>query len=89
MADDLLGFEVRGRHGVLGVVVAVTQPEPGIGAEMRVRGGKSDALLYVVPVVRVSGVARHRRMVFLDADVGDFVPKLRDGGVVELRLAAG
>jgi hypothetical protein len=88
VGDDLVGFEVRGRHGVLGVVVEVTPPEPGIGAEMKVRGGKSDALLYVVPVVRMSGVARHRRTVFLDADVGDFVPTLRGGGIVELRLAA-
>lgn len=87
MGNDLVGFEVRGRHGVLGVVVAVSAPQPGIGAEMRVQGGKSDALLYVIPVVQVSAVARERRMVVLDVDVGDFVPRLRDDGTVELRLA--
>jgi hypothetical protein len=88
MGSDLVGFEVHGRHGVLGVVVAVTPPEAGIGAQMKVQGGRSDALLYVIPVVRVSAVAHDRRTVLLDADVGDFVPRLQDDGIVELRLTA-
>lgn len=87
MGSELLGFVVRGRHGVLGVVVAVSPPEPGIGSELSVQGGKSDALLYVIPARRVSAVARERRTIILDADVGDFVPRLRGDGTVELRLA--
>lgn len=87
MGGDLLGFEVHGRHGVLGVVVGVSPPEPGVAAEMRVLGGRSDALLYVIPVIQVSAVAPERRTVLLDVDVGDFVPTLRDDGTVELRLA--
>jgi hypothetical protein len=87
MGGDLVGYEVRGRHGVLGVVVGVSPSEPGVGAEMRVLGGKTDLLLYVIPVVQVSAVARERRIVVLDVDVGDFVPTLREDGTVELRLA--
>jgi len=83
---DLVGFEVLGRHGMLGVVIDVTAPGPGREPELRIRGGISDGLLYVVPLPRIRRVAPQRREVDVDVAIDDFSPSLRPDGSIELHL---
>lgn len=88
MQDDLIGFQVFGRHGVLGIVVDVgTAPVVGAAAQLTVRGGVSSGLVYVVPEQRISSVVPEERVLLVDADIADFVPILRPDGTVELRFS--
>lgn len=79
-----------GRYGALGTVVDV-EVAPGTvdGPALVVRGGVSEALVYVVPSGRIVGVSTDSCTVATDADVADFVPRLSDEGAVVLRLAKG
>ena len=81
--EHLNGFRVIGRHGYLGTVVDAN-PE----AEERIvfRGGISDALVFRVPMTRVSSISASNRTVTLDVDIGDFTPRAGDNGTVELHL---
>ncbi len=51
-----------------------------------IRGGAHDALEYRVPVARLEAVDPDTHDVVTDLDVTDFLPRLRDDGVVELVL---
>lgn len=86
MRGDLIGFRVLGRHGVLGHVVGVSAAEPGVEAEVLIRGGVSRGLLYVVPEPRIRSVALRERTLVADVEFGDFVPSLQSDGTVELRV---
>jgi hypothetical protein len=86
--DDLVGFEVLGRHGVLGVVVGICVRGHGLEPEVRVQGGVSRGLVYLVPVPRIHRVVSEERCLVVDADVDDFVPSLKSDGTVELRVSA-
>jgi hypothetical protein len=85
--DELVGFEVLGRHGVLGVVIAVRPREPGLEPSLWIQGGVSRALVYVVPVPRIRRVVPEEHAIVVDVDVGDFVPSLHSDGTVELRVS--
>ena len=87
MPFAVVGFEARGRHGALGVVVAVDEDGDGRATALIVRGGVSEALVYHVPWPRVRTVSEETRTIVIDLDLVDFDPRLREDGTVELRLA--
>jgi len=84
--DDLIGFQVLGRHGVLGRVVGVSESTPGVDSELLIRGGVSRGLLYVVPEPRILSVEPSKSALVVDVDLVDFVPSLQSDGTVELRV---
>ncbi|HSI97513.1 MAG TPA: hypothetical protein VK926_04055 [Gaiellaceae bacterium] len=69
---------------MLGVIVGVGRRGDRPSA-LVVRGGISEALVYIVPWERVRSVSVADRHVLLDADLTDFAPRLRDDGTIELR----
>jgi hypothetical protein len=84
--EDVAGWTVSGRHGPLGRVV---QPESADWDAdehplLLVRGGRSRALLFHVPLELVTVVARSRCEIRIDADVSDFSAHLRADGSVDL-----
>jgi hypothetical protein len=84
---DIVGFRVLGTHGELGTVVDLadtTEPDPQL---IVVRGGISNALTYYVPTDRVRTFSRKRRTIEVDVDLVDFVPRLDEDGMIELRAA--
>jgi hypothetical protein len=89
-ADGLVGCGVFGRRGYLATVATEQGGDDGNdgndGAVILVRGGVSDALVFHLPASRVRSVSPTQRTVTIDADVGDFVPRLGDRGTVELHL---
>jgi hypothetical protein len=86
LLTKLDGYSVVGKHGVLGTVVDV-DTTVGDGEEVVVfRGGVSDALQYHVPTTLVRSVSPRNRILMLDVDVGDFVPRLGDDTTVEPHL---
>jgi hypothetical protein len=87
VTSAVVGFRVVGRHGPLGVVVALERSaaEP----VLIVRGGASDALRYCVPSRMVRSRSAKRRLLVVEADVTDFVPHLRDDGAVDLLPIGG
>ncbi|HLG09420.1 MAG TPA: hypothetical protein VI409_12205 [Gaiellaceae bacterium] len=76
-----------GRYGELGTVVDM-ELAPGEldGPALVVRGGVSEALVYLVPSRRIVSVSTESCTVTVDADVADFIPVLRDDGMIVLRL---
>lgn len=85
--SDLVGYRVLGRQGELGRVVGAECIERASeSATIVVRGGISDALAYHVPASRLIGVSHETGTVRADVDVGDFVPRLGEGGTVDLHL---
>lgn len=84
---DLVGYRVLGRYGELGTVVGIELAPGDIDASaLVVRGGVSNALVYLLPSRRIVGVSDENCTVTADADVTDFVPLLSDDGTVVLRL---
>jgi len=78
---------VLGRHGELGTVVDVESAPGEIdGPALVLRGGVSNALVYVLPSRRIVGVSDENCTVTADADVTDFVALLSGDGSVVLRL---
>jgi hypothetical protein len=76
-----------GRQGELGRVVRAESLERAPeSSTIVVRGGVSDALVYHVPASRVVGVSHEAGTVRADVDVADFVPRLGNGGTVDLHL---
>lgn len=86
LVSKLVGYHVLGRYGPLGVVVAEERDEETGDGTIAFRGGISEALLFRVPAARVSSVSASSRTVTVDADVGDFAPRLGPDGTVELDL---
>ena len=85
MVEDTLGFQVIGRHGELGLVVGVTRSDAGERVTaIVVRGGISSSLTYYVPAVHVRRVSAEAASVFVDLDLTDFVPVLKEDGTIEL-----
>jgi len=85
--SDLVGYRVLGRYGELGIVVEVELVNEDIDElALVVRGGASDALVYLVPSRRLLGISYENRTVTTEVDVADFVPYLLDDGTVLLRL---
>lgn len=81
-----IDYEVRGRHGTLGVVVATTDSVSAGGEELVVRGGRSALLRYHVPAARVCGLSVEGHTVDVDVDVADFAPRVGRDGSVDLHL---
>ncbi len=81
----LVGYLVTGRHGPLGTVVEAEAGEEGEG-DLVVRGGAHDALEFHVPASRLEPIDPGSHDVVTDVDVTDFVPRLREDGVVVLVL---
>jgi hypothetical protein len=84
----LVGFDVHGRNGTLGVVAA-----PDAAAEidsaspvLLVVGGRSSLLHLYIPLSHVSSVSTDERRVDVDLDVADFTPRIGHDGKVELRI---
>ena len=83
-ARSLVGYEVAGRHGALGVVVdADEQEQPPM---LVVEGGATGALVFHVPLSAVESVDGRVHLVRIDGDVASFVPSLREDGRVQLLL---
>jgi hypothetical protein len=78
-----IGFEARGRHGALGVVVGVSRTGPA-SLVLVICGGVSRGLVYHVPGALVTAISRSRRFVVVDADLDDFHAVLRADGTIEL-----
>lgn len=84
-ARHVLGFEVHAPGGPLGVVVDDvrdgSEPTPSV---LLVRGGVSSALYYHLPAALVSSISPGRRSLSVQVTAGDFTPRLRDDGSVDL-----
>jgi hypothetical protein len=87
LIQELDGYSVFGRHGFLGTVVGNegARDDPA-GGTIVVRGGISEALLFHLPAASLRSISPSRRTVTVEADVGDFVPRLGEGGTVELHI---
>jgi hypothetical protein len=86
LASSIDGYSVFGRHGFLGTVVGNDRAPDDPAGTIVVRGGISDALLFHLPATRLRSISPSRRTVTVEADVGDFVPRLGEGGTVELHI---
>lgn len=88
MVEGTLGFRVIGRHGELGLVVSVTRSDGGERVtSVVVRGGISSSLTYHVPAVHIRSVSADAASVFVDLDLTDFVPVLKEDGTIELHTS--
>jgi len=83
---NLVGYRVVGRYGLLGFVVEDDRSWDAGEETIAFRGGISEALLFRVPAARVSSISVTNRTVMVDADLGDFAPRLGRDGTVELDL---
>lgn len=84
---SLEGFQVRGRHGVLGTV---SQHRRGSSASgmLIVTGGASQLLRYHLPVSSIRAVAPRAGTITVDLDVADFLPRSSPLGEIDLFLPA-
>ena len=83
---DVVGYRVLGRYGTLGVVVDDDRRDDPAEETLAFRGGISESLLFRVPAARVRDISAAERTVTVDADLGDFAPRLGRDGTVELDL---
>lgn len=83
----MVGFEVVGRHGSLGVVDAVSDRPAADGtADLIVLGGISSLLRFHVPIRCVRVVSLTALALQIEADVADFVPHSSRDGAIDLFL---
>ena len=87
LGSVLVGFRVIGPHGELGRVVECDGRRGAGASTIVVRGGVSDSLVYHVPTERLRSVSRDTRVVTVEVDLADFVPRLAKNGTVDLHLA--
>lgn len=84
---ELVGFEVHGRNGLLGVVEGIARRPAADGSvDLLVLGGASSLLRFHVPMWRVVHVSAVDLVLEIEADVVDFAPRPTLDGTIELYL---
>jgi hypothetical protein len=78
--SELTGYEVIGRHGPLGTVVAAEEPN------LMIAGGASALLRFHIPGPRVRSIAPTTLTLTVDLDVADFTPRQGADGSIDLYL---